>query len=172
MRSQGVNRPQKPGKGGPGKKLEDIKTFFLSCEFKPGGPFWSVVEGFAYDIVPAFIHGNLGIVAYSPNCYAILEEGADHEPLMGYAMTISCPDMIRLLDRMKGFLGENAFNWHVRKLVHAYTSPDKVTDAWAYVLAPTVLQAYQSVETVQNGMYRDDPKEQELLEKVMEGEEE
>lgn len=171
MRGRGVNRPNKPKKENPGKKLDEIRSFFLACEFKPGGPFWSVVEGFAYDLQPAFIHGNLGIMAYKPDCYAILEEGADHDPLMGYVMTISCPDMIHLLDRMKGFLGENAFNMHTRRLVHAYTDVDKVHDAWAYVLAPSVLQCYQSVETVEYGMHTDDKKQTELLEKVLGDEE-
>ena len=167
MRSRGANRQNRPKKDGPGKKLEDIQTFFLACEYRPGASFWTVVEPFAYDITPAFIHGNLGIISYGPNYYAVLEEGADFDPLMGYLMTITAPDMIKLLDRMKGFLGENAFNCHVRRLVHAYTDVDKVQDAWAYVLAPSVLQCYQSVETVEYGMFKEDEKQSELLEKVL-----
>ena len=56
------NRISKYVKGNKGEKREDvndIRTFFLACEFKPSAEFWNIIEPFAYNIKPAFIHGNL-----------------------------------------------------------------------------------------------------------------
>lgn len=159
--------------GGGGKKrkrenVQDIRTFFLACEFKPGATFWSVLDPFAYDIQPAFIYGSLGVVSYEPDAYAIVEAGDECQPLMGYIMTITHPETIMLLDRSKGFLGDRAFNTHVRKLVHAYTDVGKVTNAWCYLLAANVLNAYQQIETVEFGMWDDDEKQVALLERIVE----
>lgn len=165
------NRISKHFKGGREPKNEDIndiRTFFLACEFKPSAEFWSLVEPFAYDIKPAFIHGNLGILAYEPPSYSIVEANDECQPLLGYVMTITNPETIMLLDRVKGYLGENSFNTHVRKLVHAYTDVDKVQNAWCYMLSGNVLNAYQQIESVEFGMWDDDENQVTLLEKIIE----
>jgi len=150
------------------ENVQDIRTFFLSCEFKPGATFWSTLDPFAYDIRPAFIYGSLGIVAYQPPAYAIVETNDECQPLLGYIVTITHPETVLLLDRAKGYLGENCFNTHVRKLVHAYTDVNQVTNAWCYLLANNVLNAYQTIETVEFGMWDDDEKQVILLERIIE----
>lgn len=165
------NRISKHFKGGQGPKREnvdDIRTFFLACEFKPGAEFWSVIEPFAYNIKPAFIYGNLGVVAYEPASYSIVEASDECQPLLGYVMTITHPETIMLMDRIKGYLGENSFNTHIRKLVHAYTDVNKVQNAWCYMLSGNVLNAYQQIEAIEFGMWDDDEKQVDLLEKIIE----
>lgn len=165
MKGQGIKRPGRTDK----QKQEAAATtsFFLACDFSPGGQCWSVVEGFAYDIMPAYILGNLGILSYEPNYYSIIDEGELYDPLMGYLMTITCKEMVSLLDKAKGFLGEGAFNWHERKLVKAHTEVGKPQEAWAYMLAPDVFRSYQSMETVEYGMLKEDEKKHELLQELL-----
>ncbi len=151
------------------ENVNDIRTFFLACEFKPKAEFWSIIEPFAYNIKPAFIYGNLGIIAYEPAAYSIVVASEECEPLLGYIMTITHPETIMLLDRMKGYLGENSFNTHVRRLVHAYTDVDKVQNAWCYMLSSNVINAYQKIESVEFGIWDDnDDKQANLLEKIIE----
>lgn len=156
------------GKRSKKENVQDIRTFFLACEFKPGAAFWSVLDPFAYDIRPAFIHGSLGILAYEPAAYSIVEIGDECQPLLGYTMTITHPETILLLDRMKGYLGIDSFNTHTRKLVHAYTDVNKVCNAWCYTLSASVLNAFQQIETVEFGMWDDDEKQVHLLERIIE----
>lgn len=166
------NRISKYVKGGKGQKREDvndIRTFFLACEFKPNAEFWSVLEPFAYNIKPAFIHGNLGIIAYEPAAYSVVEASDECQPLLGYIMTITHTETIMLLDRMKGYMGESSFNTHIRRLVHAYTDVDKVQNAWCYMLSSNVINAYQQIEVVEFGMWDDNDENQvNLLEKIIE----
>lgn len=150
------------------ENIEEIRRFFLSCEYKPGGEFWNIIEPFAYDIKPAYIFGTLGIVSYQPESYAIVEVGKDCDPLMGYVMTITNPDTIQFMDRAKYFLGENAFNMHVRSLTRAYIDTDNYIDTWIYMLSQNVLTAYQKMETVEFGIWDDqDEGQAHLLEKVL-----
>ncbi len=146
---------------------DGIRQFFLACEFKPGGSFWSVIEPFAYDIKPAFMYGSLGVMSYDPESYSVVEANDDSQPLMGYLMTITNPETISLLDRAKCYLGPEAFNFHVRKLVHVYTDLKKTTNAWCYIISNAVLGTYQQVETVEFGMWDDDEKQVKLLEQII-----
>lgn len=146
---------------------EEVRTFFLACEYKPGGTYWNMLEPFAYDIKPAFLYGTLGILSYNPECYSVVEVSDDCEPLMGYICTITHIDTISFLDRTKFYLGEDAFNMHVRKLIKAYTDIKKTTDAWCYLLSMQVLNSYQSLETVEFGLWDDDEKQAHLLEKII-----
>lgn len=148
------------------KNLSDLRTFFLACEFKPGSELWKTLEGFAYDIKPAFIYGSFGCLSYEPESYAILEVSDDLEPLMGYTITITEPITLKLLDKIKGYNGHNAFNFHNKRLVHAYTDLETVQDAWAYVLSDSVLESYRSIEKIDFGIWSEDEKQIELLEKI------
>jgi hypothetical protein len=150
--------------------LADIRRFFLACEFKPHSKLWSALEPVAYDVVPAFTHGKLGVLSYQPATYAIVSLDDDDEPLMGYLMTITNPDGILLLDKIKGFNGKNAFNTHVRTLSHVFTEPKKVTSAWCYIVTPSVLGVYQQIEQIEWGMWEEDKEQLELLEKITEPE--
>ena len=148
--------------------LSDIRRFFLACEFKPNSKLWYVLESVAYDVVPAFTRGKLGVIAYEPPAYAVLTLDDQDEPLMGYLMTITNPDGIFLLDKLKGFNGSNAFNTHYRTLSHVFTAPDKVTTAWCYIISPHVLNVYQQIEQIEWGMWEQDDKQMQLLEKITE----
>ncbi len=162
------NRISKHLKGNRNREnIDEIRTFFLACEYKPGGIFWNIIEPFAYDIKPAFIYGTLGVMSYEPESYAIVEASDECQPLMGYIMTITEPDTVHFLDRTKYFLGDDAFNMHVRKLVHAYTDLKKVTNAWTYIVSSHVLNIYQQIETVEFGIWDDDEKQVHLLEKII-----
>lgn len=148
--------------------IEEIRRFFLACEYKPNGDFWNIIEPFAYDIKPAYIYGNLGVMSYEPESYSIVEMNKDCDPLMGYVMTITNPDTIQFLDRAKYFLGENAFNMHIRNLARAYVDTDTFIEAWAYMLSTNVITAYQKVQTVEYGIWDDRDEEQvSLLAKVL-----
>ncbi len=148
--------------------LSDIRRFFLACEFKPNSKLWYVMEQYAYDVVPAFTHGKLGVISYDPAAYAILTLDDQDEPLMGYLITITNPDGIFLLDKLKGFNGKNAFNNHYRTLGHVFTDANKVTNAWCYVISPHVLTVYQQIEQIEWGMWEQDDKQIQLLEKITE----
>lgn len=164
-----ISKYIKDNKGQNREDVNDIRTFFLACEFKPSAEFWNVLESFAYDIKPAFIYGSLGIISYDPAAYSIVEVNDECQPLLGYIMTITHPETVMLLDRMKGYLGQNSFNTHVRKLVHAYTDMEKVQNAWCYTLSNNVINAYQQIEAVEFGMWDDnDEKQVTLLEKIIE----
>lgn len=148
------------------QNLNELRTYFLACEFKPGSELWSVLDGFAYDVKPAFIYGSLGIISYEPNSYSIIDLNPDATPLMGYICTITEPITALLLDKIKGYYGENSFNTHTKKLVHAYTDVKTVQNAWAYVLSDIVLETYQTLEAVEFGVWDKDEKQIELLEKI------
>jgi hypothetical protein len=150
------------------ESLADIRRFFLACEFKPNSKLWHVLEPYAYDMVPAFTHGKLGVLSYDPASYAILTLDDQDEPLMGYLITITNPDGIFLLDKIKGFNGKNAFNTHYRTLTHVFTEPNKVTSSWCYVINPHVLSVYQQIEQVEWGMWEQDEQQVKLLEKITE----
>ena len=153
-------------KGGR-ENIQDIRTFFLACEFKPGADFWNIIEPFAYNIKPAFIYGSLGVMSYEPASYSIVEANEDCQPLLGYIMTITHPETIMLMDRIKGFLGDDSFNSHTRKLVRAYIDLKKSKNSWCYMLSNNVLNAYESIETVEFGIFNKDPKQLALLEKII-----
>jgi hypothetical protein len=148
------------------QKLGDINRFFLACEFKPYSSLWSVLDPFAYDIKPAFIHGKLGIISYKPDSYAILETGLPNEPLLGYVMTITHSETILLLDKIKGYNGPKAYNAHLRQLVHAYTDVNKVVTAWGYVLGNSVLSYYSQIQQIEFGLWAEDKKQIDLLDKI------
>ena len=135
------NRSKKKKK----QNLKDLRTFFLACEFKPYSELWSVLDGFAYDVKPAFIHGSLGVLGYDPESYAIIDINEEAQPLLGYICTITEPTTLLLLDKVKGFNGKGAFNTHNKRLVHAYTDVEEVTNAWAYVLSDLVLDQHNAI---------------------------
>lgn len=153
-----------PEAGSPPQKTD---SFFLACEFKPGGAHWGVVEPFAYDLRPAFMYGSLGILGYDPMSYAVVEEGKGCQPLMGYLMTITCPDMVQLLDRLKGIMGEGGFSLHARRQIEAFADVGKPQPAWCYMISGPVLNAYQSIETVEFGMTTKDERQTRLLNKIL-----
>lgn len=145
---------------------DDVRQFFLACEYKPGGEFWNLIEPFTYDIKPAYMYGSLGVMSYEPESYSVVEVNEKAQPLMGYLLTITHPETIDFLDRAKYYLGEDAFSFHIRRLVKVYTGPKEVTNAWCYVVSNPVLAAYQQVETVEFGMWDDDEKQIKLLEQI------
>src|SRR4051812_45484274 len=98
---------------------KQVTTFFLACECKPGTQTFSVLDPFTYDLQPAWIYGSLGILHYDPPVYSIVTTHDEGDPIFGYVMTISHPDTVSLLDRMKGFYGKEGFNMHIRNLVVA-----------------------------------------------------
>ena len=145
----------------------EINRYFLACEFKPNSSLWGAIEPFAYDVAPAYIHGQLGIVSYSPPSYSIVCADKQDEPLIGYIMTITNPDGVLLLDKIKGFWGEESFNCHVRVLQNVYTDTTEVSTAWCYMLSQYVINAYQQIEQVQFGLWADNDQQQiGLLEKI------
>lgn len=145
---------------------QEPSTFFLPCECKPGTALFSVLDPFAYDIKPAYIHGTLGIMNYKPISYAIIDLYPDADPLMGYVCTITHKDTVTLLDKIKGYNGPDAFNFHVRVMADVYTDVNDKSTAWCYVLSDHVLDSYESIEQVEFGMWADDKKQEELLEKL------
>lgn len=148
--------------------MPEVRNFFLACEFKPNSKLWYVLEPYAYDVAPAFTHGKLGVLSYKPASYAILTLDEKDEPLMGYIMTITNPEGIFLLDKIKGFNGENAFNTHFRTLTQVFTDTKNVTNAWCYISSPYVLNVYQQIEQVEWGMWEQDNEQVKLLEKITE----
>lgn len=149
------------------EKVRNINTFFLACEFKPGGPFFSVIEPFVYDIKPAFTYGTLGILG--EGTYSIVEIDGECQPLMGFIMTITNPETALLLDRIKGCYGENTFNLHLRKVIPTFTSNKKRTKkAWGYLLSNHVLNLFQSIQSIEFGIYDNDKRQVSLLEKILE----
>lgn len=152
--------------------LSNIQRFFLACEFKPNSKLWYTLESVAYDVVPAFTHGKLGILSYDPASYAILSIDDLDEPLMGYLMTITNPDGVFFLDKVKGFNGKNAFNTHYKVLSHVFTEPDKVTNAWTYVISPYVLNVYEQIEQISFGVWDNDAKQKQLLNTIQGDQEE
>lgn len=132
---------------------KQVNTFFLACECKPNTPAFSILDPFVYDIQPAWIYGSLGILHYDPAVYGIVTTHDDGDPIFGYIMTISHPDTITLLDRMKGVYGKDGFNMHTRNLVVVNLSDGKEVLAWAYTISPNVISAYESIEQVENGLW-------------------
>jgi len=130
-----------------------VSTFFLACECKPGTPTFSVLDPFTYDIQPAWTYGSLGILHYDPPVYGIVTTHEDGDPIFGYVMTISHPDTVSLLDRMKGFYGKEGFNMHIRSLVLVNLPEGKEILAWAYMISPSVISSYESIEQVENGLW-------------------
>lgn len=156
-----------------GKKIElgpeDLRTFFLACEFKPNSDMFSVIDSFAYDIQPAFIFGSLGILSYDPMSYSIIDTDEETgQPLLGYIVTITHPDTILLLEKIKGYYGMESFNTHIKKIVDAYTDVDNSQPAWCFQLSEYVLERYETLEQVEFGIFDDDEQLIELLEKVSE----
>jgi len=150
--------------------ITELRTFFLPCEFKPNTPFFSILDPFAYNIQPAFIHGSLGIISYNPETYSIIDIDDVGSPLLGYIMTITEPDTIMLLDKIKGYFGPNAFNTHNKKVVKAFTDIEMSQDAWIYQLSETVLEKYQQIEQVELGIWDESDENQvDFLEKIGEG---
>jgi hypothetical protein len=150
------------------ENLDDLRTFFLACEFKPGSDLWSVLDPFAYDIKPAFIHGSLGILSYDPMTYAVIDIEEHSTPLLGYIMTITHPETILLLDKIKGVYGKESFNMHSKRLVHAFTDVNEVHNAWCYVLNEYVLEMYEQLQMIELGIHDQDEELIELLEKIEE----
>lgn len=148
------------------KKKEELQTYFLACEFKPGSDLWSVLDGFAYDVTPAFIYGSLGVIGYEPESYSIIDLNENSEPLIGYICTISETTTVKLLNKIKGYYGEDAFNFHVKKVVRAYTDLEEETDAWVYVMSDQVLENHEKIEQVEFGIWDHDEKQIHLLEKI------
>lgn len=141
--------------------------FFIACEFKPYSRLWSVLDSFAYDIKPAFIHGKLGILCYQPPAYGIVSIDDEDEPLIGYSFTITEPDTISLLDKIKGYNGQNAFNYHNKILACVFTDKTSVITAWAYVLSKYALEAYEQIQQVEFGIHdQNDKKQWALLDKI------
>ncbi len=141
---------------------QQVNYFFLACECKPGAPGFAVLDPFVYDTKPGWILGTFGIIHYDPAIYAIVTIDDDVDPIFGYMMTISHPDTVSLLDRMKGYYSEEGFNTHIRKLVLVSFEDGKEELAWAYVLSPQVISSYESIEQVDNGIW--DSKDTKLLE--------
>jgi hypothetical protein len=148
--------------------LANLRTFFLACELKPESDLWSVIDPFAYDVKPAFIFGSLGVISYEPEAYSIIDIDENSSPLLGYICTITHPDTILLLDKLKGVQGPEAFNYHQRKLVHAYTDIEEMHNAWCYVLSEKVLDHYRQIEQIEFGIFEEDEKLIDLLEKIEE----
>lgn len=148
------------------QRLDELRTYFLACEFKPGSDLWSVLDGFAYNVKPAFVYGSLGVIGYKPESYSIINLNDKGQPLLGYVCTITEPTTVTLLDKIKGCMGPDAFSMHTKKLVHAFTDPKTVTDAWAYVLSDMVLESYESIEQIEFGIWDHDDKQIDLLEKI------
>lgn len=145
---------------------KDLRTFFLACEFKPYSELWSILDPFAYDVKPAYIHGSLGIIGYNPESYSIIDLNDQGQPLLGYICTITEPTTVLLLDKIKGYAGEEGFNMHIKKLVRAYTSPEETENAWAYILSEPVLEKFEAMEQVEFGIWDEDEKQIELLEEI------
>lgn len=150
-----------------GEKLKNIHCYFLACEFKPYSVLWSVLDPFAYDIEPAYIWGKLGVIGYEPESYSIVTASGNEEPLMGYVFTITHPETALLLDKIKGYHGKDALNFHNKQLTHAYVDGGKVVNAWCYVTSDYVLEAYKEIEEVTYGMWSEDENQLELLEKII-----
>ena len=147
------------------KKSKKVRRFFLACEFKPNSSLWSVLEPFAYDLTPAYIHGKLGIISYKPPTYSVVGTDPDDDPLVGYLMTITSPDAILLLDKIKGYYGKGAFNVHIRVVHPVFLDKDKSTTAWVYILSKYVVNAYSAIEQI-TGSWDQDKQLINLLEKL------
>lgn len=150
------------------ESLSDIRQFFLACEFKPYSQLWYLLEPVAYDIFPAYTYGKLGVLSYKPATYAVLNLDEKDEPLVGYLMTITNPDGIYLLDKLKGFNGKNAYNTHFRTMSHVFTDSKKSINAWCYVISPYVLNVYQQIEQISFGVWDEsDSKQKQLLNSII-----
>lgn len=143
--------------------LAELHTFFLACEFKPKSELWAVLDPFAYDVQPAFTFGSLGIINYDPVAYAIIEATPEGNPLLGYIMTITHAGTVLLLDKIKGYNGTDYFNYHLRKIVKAYTDVETDVPAWCYVLSDDVAHGYTSIEQVEFGLHDDQDEQQKAL---------
>jgi hypothetical protein len=143
-----------------------VNRFFLACELKPHSRLWSVIDPFAYDVKPAFIYGVMGATNYQPDSYSILEVQTNTEPLLGYLATITEPDTVLLLDKLKGYNGPNVFNVHTKQLTHVYTDVDTIVTAWCYVLSRAVLETYKEIQQVEFGMWSEDKSQMALLDKI------
>lgn len=148
------------------QKNTEVHKFFLACEFKPGSMLWSVLEPFAYEIKPAYIYGSLGVIAYEPESYSIIDVSEDNPPLMGYVMTITHPETVILLDKIKGYYGKDAFNAHHKIQVKTYTGLGNGRRAWCYILGASVLDSYQQIEQIEFGIWDSDEQQINLLEKI------
>lgn len=149
------------------KDTDELNTFFLACEFKPHTQLFSVLDPFAYDIRPAFIYGSLGVLSYDPLAYAVIDTDEGAQPLLGYLLTISEPDTILMLDKLKGCFGPEAFNTHQKKIVKAFTDIEKSEPAYVYQISEGVLENYEQIEQIEFGMWdEDDAQQVDFLEKI------
>jgi len=154
-------------KGKEKENNNELNTFFLACEFKPNTAMFSVLDPFAYDIKPAFIYGSLGVISYDPLSYAIIDTDEGAQPLLGYIITITEPDTVTLLDKIKGFFGEEAFNAHNKKQVKAFTDVEESQSAWVYQLSEDVLESYEQIEQIEFGFWDEtDDQQIDFLEKI------
>ncbi len=148
-------------------KKENVNTFFFACEFKPNTRLFSAIEPFAYDIEPAFIYGSLGIIAYEPNTYSIIDVDEGGSPLLGYIFTVTEPDTIEMLHKLKGCHGPDAYNTHKRVKVEAFTDVEISQDAWIFQLEEHVVENYEMIEQVEFGLWDENDEGQiEFLEKI------
>ena len=82
-------------------------------------------------------------------------------------VTITNPETVLLLDKIKGYNGPDSFNTHVRRLAHIYTDLNTVINGWVYVLSKTVVDAYQKIEQIEWGIHdQNDKRQWKLLEKI------
>lgn len=147
--------------------ITELRTFFLACEFKPNSPLFSILDPFAYNIQPAFINGSLGIISYDPETYSIIDIDESAAPLLGYILTITEPDTLTMLDKIKGYYGPEAFNTHQKKIIRAFTEIDVYQSAWIYQLSESVLEKYEQIEQVELGIWDElDEDQVEFLEKI------
>lgn len=147
-------------------KNSKLKTVFLACEFKPNTRLFSVLDPFTYDIQPAFIHGSLGVISYRPNAYSIVDADEKSQPILGYIMTITEPDTITLLNKIKGYNGKTGFNFHTKKVVEAYTSVNESQKAWVYILSDAVLDQYETLQQIENFWDEEDENLVNFLERI------
>lgn len=147
---------------------KDIIKFFLACEFKPNSPqkeLWNIIEPFCYDIEPAYIKGIFGQIGYDPSSYAVIELSSDSDPIVGYSMSITHLDTVKLLDKIKGYYGKGVFNFHYRRLTKIYTLKEH-TQGWCYILSDDVLKAYRQIEQIEYGLWHEDEKLFSLLDEM------
>lgn len=139
-------------------EFSGIKSLFICDEFQPGAPYWNIISPFAYDIKPSYILGTLGKLF--DNSYSILELSDDPDCLIfGYTMTITEPLTIQLLDKLKCFQGFNALSFHYKMVVKTYTENSKKSKkAFCYILSPDCLDSFESIKSIERGIWRTDDK--------------
>lgn len=136
---------------------EPCNQFFLACEIKPYTKLFNIIDPFAYDIIPAKLSGYLGILNYDDPVYAITTTKGDLKDFIyGYVITITHPETIQLLDRLKWCFGESCYSVHERILQNALDRDNKEIKCWAYELTDKVLSKYESIEQIEDGIWDED----------------